>query len=139
MRRSANLTAVSTDDPRTNARAARLKSVKAAIAIAPARRTHSGPGHIVHPAAPASASARLASGREGPPPETRLLVALLAEAVHTLRKNSRRQTRRQRRLYHEVEVWICTPDDPSPFAFDRVCDLLGIDPDYLRRGLFPAD
>ena len=69
----------------------------------------------------------------------RLLAALLAEAVHSLRKNSPRQTRRQRRLYQEVEEWMRAPGTPSAFAFESVCEVLGIDPDYFRRGLFHTD
>ena len=40
-----------------------------------------------------------------------------------------------RSLYLEAEAWINAEDDEGTFSFDNVCDLLGMNPDYLRQGL----
>ena len=129
MNRSANSAALAVALRGSNSRSSDLSRTAAAP-------RSSGPGHAVRRSALVTVPASASEGRRGPPAEMRLLVALLAEAIHTLRKNSPRQTRRQRRLYHEVEVWIGTRGAPSAFGFDNVCETLGIDPDYLRRGLF---
>ncbi len=62
-------------------------------------------------------------------PEKRLMFAVLLDAVIQLR-------RRNRPHATEAEIWIRgeTPDD-TPFSFQGVCEALGLDPDYLARGL----
>ncbi len=34
----------------------------------------------------------------------------------------------------EARLWVDEPQD-GPFTFDGVCDYLGIEPEYLRKGL----
>ncbi len=41
---------------------------------------------------------------------------------------------RGRRLFREVQDWIESGDN-EPFSFQHICDVLGIDPAYLREGL----
>lgn len=77
--------------------------------------------------------------RTGPPAETRLLVAILSEAIESLWKNSPRSNRRQRRLYGEELNWLGVQDDESPFSFLYICSVLGLDPDYVRRGVLARD
>ncbi len=68
-------------------------------------------------------------------PECRLLWAVLENAVNVYMKYATATGRRGRRLFHEAEDWIWR-DDPTWFcSFVSICYVLGIDPDYLRRGL----
>jgi hypothetical protein len=67
--------------------------------------------------------------------ERRLLVALLEDAVQTYQKYAFSGTRRGRRLFDEVESWLNEPTAGVALSFEYVCQALGIDPSYLRRGL----
>jgi hypothetical protein len=68
-------------------------------------------------------------------PEKRLLLAILEEAVATMQRYVLDTRRRGRRLYREAETWLLSDDIGWPCAFCNVCDALGIDSGYLRRGV----
>jgi len=69
-------------------------------------------------------------------PEKRLMLAILQDAVACYRRNSGMQLGKRRQLFLEVENWIKDQDnDDALFSFTNVCETLGIDPDYLSRGL----
>jgi hypothetical protein len=71
-----------------------------------------------------------------PDPERRLMVAVLEDAVSCLSKDPRRCARQQRKSFEEAHSWINANDtDGWVFSFTNVCETLGIDPSYLRRGL----
>ena len=44
-------------------------------------------------------------------------------------------SRNQRRMAQEAEAWLFVDDYERPFSFVNICDHLGLDPAYLRRGL----
>ena len=68
-------------------------------------------------------------------PEKRLLLAILEEAIATVQRYVVDERRRGRRLYREAEAWVLSDDVSWPCTFRRICDALGIDPDYLREGV----
>lgn len=68
-------------------------------------------------------------------PEKMLMLAVLEDAVFCLKKNLLIPSRKGRRLLRETEDWICEEDNEWPFSFKNICEVLGLDPDYLRRGL----
>jgi hypothetical protein len=69
-------------------------------------------------------------------PERRLMVAILEDAVSSLSKNLRRCNFRQRKQYEEAKHWVTTEEESEwIFSFRTICEVLGIDPSYLRRGL----
>lgn len=71
-----------------------------------------------------------------PDAERRLMAAMLEDAVSCLSRDPRRCTRQQRRSFEDAEQWInATEEDGWIFSFTNVCETLGLDPDYLRRGL----
>jgi hypothetical protein len=67
--------------------------------------------------------------------ECKLLAAVLEEAIDCFRKYLHASDRRQQRLFQEAEHWIMSQGDNFPFSFEHICDVLGIDPGYLRSGL----
>lgn len=76
--------------------------------------------------------------------EHQLLIAVLEDAIHCFQKHMHARKKTERRLFEEAERWIMAEDDarvvragdePVAFSFENVCDLLGIDADYLRSGL----
>jgi hypothetical protein len=68
-------------------------------------------------------------------PERRLVVAVLEDAVDCFQKHIRARDEKARQLFVDAEEWICSEDRSWPFSFENVCDLLQINPQYLRRGL----
>ena len=67
--------------------------------------------------------------------ERRLMAAVLQEAIRVYQQEAGSRNRRRQRLFRETEHWIASSNTSWPFAFERVCEVLGLDPDYLRRGL----
>ncbi|MGH7893416.1 MAG: hypothetical protein ACREQL_02050 [Candidatus Binatia bacterium] len=63
--------------------------------------------------------------------ERRLMVAVLEDAVRTLLA-ARRLSIRPKWIRSEYE-WIKSTDQRDPFAFESICDVLGIDPGAVRR------
>ena len=80
--------------------------------------------------------------RRGEPlePEKALLLALLDDAIHTYRKFRTARSAVGKEYFREVEEWINARHDDWIFSFNNVCELLGLDPDYVRRGVVePTD
>src|ERR687887_2795196 len=67
--------------------------------------------------------------------ERRLMIAVLEDAVDVYRKHVGAKDPRAQQLFHEAEEWIEDPDRTWLFSFQNICDVLGLDADYLRRGL----
>jgi hypothetical protein len=68
-------------------------------------------------------------------PEKRLLLAVLEEAVVTFQRYATEHGRRGRRLFREAEEWMGSEELFWPCSFRNICDVLGLDPGYLRQGL----
>jgi hypothetical protein len=68
-------------------------------------------------------------------PEKRLQTAVLADAVLTFRKWARVERPRAPSVFAEVDAWFASDDAEGPFTFITICDSLGFDPAYIRRGL----
>ena len=67
--------------------------------------------------------------------ERRLMIAVLEDAVDVYRKQAGSGDARGQQLFGEAEQWIEDPDRTWLFSFQNICDVLGLDADYLRRGL----
>jgi hypothetical protein len=69
--------------------------------------------------------------------EHRLMVAILEDAVSILVKNlsGGLVTRRDARQARE---WLASCDRSLPFGFESICDVLDLDPSYIRRGIRAA-
>jgi hypothetical protein len=69
-------------------------------------------------------------------PERRLMVAVLEDAVSCLSLNPRDCNLRQRKQYEEAKQWVTAEEETEwIFSFTNICEVLGMDPSYLRRGL----
>ena len=87
---------------------------------------------VLLPAQYNGAVARRAPAFEG---ERRLLWAVLEDAIRTYLVNARRSTPKQRRAFEEVRRWLRGRRAHGLFAFETICDLLGIDSEWLLQGL----
>jgi hypothetical protein len=64
-----------------------------------------------------------------------LMLAVLVDALQGLQNCTASDSVIKRQRLAEVEAWIADRDAQGPFAFETVCEALGIDADYLRSGL----
>jgi hypothetical protein len=67
--------------------------------------------------------------------EHRLLIAIMQDAIECFQKHVHARDSKRRQLYMDAEHWVTDQSDDGPFSFDNVCELLGMNPDYLRVGL----
>ena len=68
-------------------------------------------------------------------PEKALLLALLEDAIHLFQKYRGARDRAGKEHFREVNDWFMNEGEHWLFSFENVCDLLALDPDYVRRGL----
>jgi hypothetical protein len=67
--------------------------------------------------------------------EQRLLFAVLQDAVACWFRYRDVSTRRGRRLFGETARWFASSERGWIYDFERVCEMLDLDPDYIRHGL----
>jgi hypothetical protein len=67
--------------------------------------------------------------------EKRLILSVLEDAVECFMKCIDSPTSKGQRLFRDADEWINLEDKHWVFSFDNVCDMLDINPDYMRRGL----
>jgi hypothetical protein len=70
----------------------------------------------------------------------RLMFAVLEDAIQCYLASMHGETEKQRRDFMEVQDWFATPSSAnrgwqSLFAFEPLCEALGIEPNRLRREL----
>jgi hypothetical protein len=68
-------------------------------------------------------------------PEERLMIAILDDAVQSFIAGIRPRKFSDFRHLKEAEEWIMDSGSDGLFSFDSICNLLGLDPGYLRGGL----
>jgi hypothetical protein len=68
-------------------------------------------------------------------PESRLMLAVLEEALTTYRLGLESDSPQRRQRFFEVARWFADRDGSGLFSFECICATLGIDADYFRAGL----
>ena len=68
--------------------------------------------------------------------EQRLMFAVLEDAVDVYLKHAIATHRHHQGLFAEAERWIQSEDRSWLYAFETICDYLGLDAAYVRRGLY---
>ena len=69
--------------------------------------------------------------RHAPTGEQRLMLAVLGDAMHAYAVE--RASRKRPLRVAELREWFESPDRSYVFAFESVCDALGLDPAYVRH------
>jgi hypothetical protein len=72
-------------------------------------------------------------------PEKRLALAVLQTVVYdcnaaTERADGRARVRK-RRAYERAMAYVASCDRSWPYSFENLCDTIGVDARYLRRGI----
>jgi len=65
--------------------------------------------------------------------ERRLLLAVLEDGIRTFLKHARATHGRALNLRREAFTWLTTDDRRDVFAFENICESLGIDAARLRQ------
>lgn len=67
-------------------------------------------------------------------PEKKLMLAILEDGIACFQKYLFARDGKGKALFREAETWVLDQGD-GVFSFASVCEILSLDPDYLRRGL----
>ena len=67
--------------------------------------------------------------------ERRLLVAVLDDAVQCYLKNMTARNRHHRLIFNETRYWLISNSRKGLFAYENLCEALGIEPKALRAAL----
>ena len=87
-----------------------------------------GPDHLLAVQFGAVAQA----GEDARSPEQRLVAAVLEDALRMYCRCAGASGIRSQRLLRETAEWFASHDATWPFAFEAVCDTLGLDGEWLR-------
>jgi hypothetical protein len=68
-------------------------------------------------------------------PETMLMLAVLEDGIASFQKFSLARNRQGQALFREAENWLMGEDNDWLYAFENICDVLGLSPNYIRAGL----
>ena len=71
-------------------------------------------------------------------PEKLLLLAILEDAIHLFQEYRGARDRAGQERFREVEDWFMREGNHWLFSFANVCELLALDPQYVRRGLLAS-
>lgn len=80
---------------------------------------------------PGEASARASET----PPEHRLMIALMRDAIRCIERYRCACDSLGRRRFEQELDWILSDDTDRLYAFARICETLGLEPDAVRRSL----
>ena len=64
-----------------------------------------------------------------------LVEAILREAIREYQKFAGQKGRRNTRLFREVHQWFLDDDPHWDFSFINICEILDLEPTYIRTGL----
>ncbi len=68
-------------------------------------------------------------------PVKRLMLAVLEDAMRLYQTCGSARSRARQRMFAEAEAWLLDRRADGPFAFETICQTLGIEPGCLRSGL----
>ncbi len=69
-------------------------------------------------------------------PERDLVLAILEDAVLSFQRYLKSSREKERHIFTDAEEWFLSDDRDWVFSFLNVCDFLGLDAEFLRKGLF---
>ncbi len=68
-------------------------------------------------------------------PEKQLMLAVLENGITCFQENLMARSSREKSLFREAEDWILDDASDGLYSFQNICEVLGLSPDYVRRGL----
>lgn len=68
-------------------------------------------------------------------PEKRLMLAVLEDAIGCFQHCFLARDEKGKGLFRDAEEWIMEENNHRLFSFENVCEVLGLNPNYVRQGL----
>jgi len=68
-------------------------------------------------------------------PEKKLMLAILEDAIACYQKYIFVRDSKGKALFHDAKEWVAEEGGGNVFAFESVCESLGLNPEYVRRGM----
>lgn len=68
-------------------------------------------------------------------PERELMLAVLEDAIWCFQKYIFARDSKRRGLFRDAEAWIFEENSDRLFSFENICELWGLNPQYVRQGL----
>jgi hypothetical protein len=69
------------------------------------------------------------------PPEHRLMIAMVRDAIRCIEKYRHARDFRGKRLFEQDSQWVLSDDTSWVHAFVRICETLDLEPDAVRSAL----
>ena len=66
-------------------------------------------------------------------PEKKLMLAVLADALACFQKYLSARKRKGENLFRDADEWIFGDNDDHLFSFENICEVIGLDSQYVRR------
>ena len=63
------------------------------------------------------------------------MLAVLEDAIDCFQKYAHTEDSRGKQLFAESYEWIMSPDKAWLFSFENICQIVDMNPDYIRQGL----
>ena len=70
-----------------------------------------------------------------PGPERKLMLAVLEDGISCFQRFASARSRRGKAQFLEAERWLMEKHSGGLYAFDNICEVLGLDAGYIRAGL----
>jgi hypothetical protein len=67
--------------------------------------------------------------------EKELMLAVLEDAINSFQTYIAADNEKERKQFQEAQEWILGKNEDWLVSFDNVCEVLDLDPSYVRRGL----
>jgi len=68
-------------------------------------------------------------------PEKRLMLAVLEDAIACFQKYVFARDAKGKAIFRDAEEWILEDDRDWLFSFSNICEILELDPQYVRHGI----
>ncbi len=69
-------------------------------------------------------------------PETLLMLAVLDDAIQCFLRYRGAKRRKEQKVFQSTKDWILSTESNWIFSFESVCEIVRIDPNYIRGALF---
>ena len=73
--------------------------------------------------------------RRGAAPEVMLMFAVLDDAVVCFQKIACASNAHSKALFNDAERWFFDDVGGDLFSFESICEVVGLDPEYIRKSL----
>lgn len=68
-------------------------------------------------------------------PEKKLMLAVLEDAIWCFQNCLLARDKKRKSLFGEAEEWLMEETSDWLFSFENICEVLGLNPMYMRKGL----